>query len=150
MYKVVTLNTLYVVACLTFKLPHSTSGSSTFGGKQYTFNQTNMSCILQGSAVTFSDVVGSSQLWLQFVLFWDDANNQKKVLVLSSSAKQWLFWISQGKAPQLTGEVGKYISFHVKFSHISHSKNHWNRLIFDIIIQKIIRWTDFWDTVYVT
>jgi len=38
-------------------------------------------CISQGSAVTFSDWWASSQSWLQFVLFWHNANNWKYVIV---------------------------------------------------------------------
>ena len=70
--KVVTLNTCCNVACLTFHLPHITSGSfqshqcqpttgfiskpPTFGGMQHSFSQMKKLCILQGSAVTFFQV----------------------------------------------------------------------------------------------
>ena len=67
--KVVTLNICCDVACLTFHLPHITTGSfqshqcqpttgilsepSTFGGMQLTFSQMKNLFILQGSVVTF-------------------------------------------------------------------------------------------------
>ena len=72
--KLVTLNICCNVACLTFHLPHITTGSfqseqcqpttgffsepPKFGGMQHTFSQTKKLCILQGSAVTFLGVVG--------------------------------------------------------------------------------------------
>jgi len=67
--KVVTLNICCDVACLTFHLPHTTTGSfqsyqwqptsgffsepPTFGVMQHTFSQMKKLCILQGSVVTF-------------------------------------------------------------------------------------------------
>ena len=61
MQMMVTLNTCCDVACLTFKVPHNTTGclraTNVWRGK-YAFHQTNEFCTLQGSAVTFLDVVG--------------------------------------------------------------------------------------------
>ena len=71
--KVVTFNICCNVACLTFHLPRITTSTfqshqcqpttgflepPTFGGILHTFSQMKKLCILQGSAVTFLDVVG--------------------------------------------------------------------------------------------
>ena len=48
---------------------------------------------------------------------------------------------------QLTAEVGKFLM--LNFLSILCTTNHCNQLIFDSY-SKIIKWTDFWDTVYKT
>jgi len=58
--KVVTLNTCYDVACLTFQLPHITASSfqshQCLEERNITFSQIKQSSILQGSALTFFQV----------------------------------------------------------------------------------------------
>ena len=63
-----------------------------FGGTQH-YRQSDLKkfCILQGSAVTFSGVVGKG---MKVVFFWDNVNNLEYVWII---LLKMTFWISQGK-----------------------------------------------------
>ena len=105
--KVVTLNICCNVACLTFHLPHITTGFFSeppmFQGMQHTFNEFSqmkkLMCILQGSAVTF------------FQVCWVRGNSLFSSEIIWSMYEQycwkWLLWISQGKVATVYRWGGK-------------------------------------------
>jgi len=108
MQNVVTLNTCCDAACLTFQLPHTTTGSfqrrqcqPTTGSHSHQHLKKHNKkpsvrwksfYISQVSVVTFQVGWASG---LQFVFFWDNVNNQKYVWIIL--LKNDFFWISQGK-----------------------------------------------------
>jgi len=67
---------------------------------------------------------------LQFVFFWDNANNQNVWIILLKMT----FWISQFQRLHLRSEVDKSVRFHVKFSQ-------------DLTCQKSLKSVNFWQSI---
>jgi len=111
------------------------SDSPRFGGKQCTFHKMNEFCISQGSAVRWA----SSKSWLQFVLFWDNVNNEKYIwiILLNFTTLPWeiqkvtfrqyywkvTFGFPEVKWLQHRGEVGKSVKCWCKIFSASHVPN---------------------------
>ena len=76
---------------------------------------------------------------------WDNANNQKYVLIVLLKLIKWLLWIFLGKvatADRWDGQIYKLSMSN--FLTISSAKNYFkNRLFFETVIQKNKKWTDF-------
>ena len=74
------------IACPTFKLPHNTTGP--FQSHQGLEGNNIPSIRWMSSAFHevvrwhFSGVMGKSQSWLQFVLFWDNVNSEEYIWII--------------------------------------------------------------------
>jgi len=107
MQKVVILNTCCDVACLTFQLPHITTGS--FQSHQWqptTGSLQGLQCLKECNrpSVRWKSFAIHKLVWwhiqvewasgLQFIFFWDNVSNQKYVWII---LLKMIFWISQDK-----------------------------------------------------
>ena len=131
------------IACLTFQLPHITTGSfqshwwqsttASFQSLQH-LKERNKPSVRWKSFAIHKLVWWHFQVgWasgLQFVFFWDNANNQNVWIILLKMT----FWISQFQRLHLRSEVDKSVRFHVKFSQ-------------DLTCQKSLKSVNFWQSI---
>jgi len=160
MQKVVTLNTCCDIACLTFQLPHVTSGYCQSHRRQPTTGSIWSFQRLKEQHRPFSQMkkfCNHKLVWrhfqvgwasgLQFVYFLDNINNQKYVWII---LLKMTFWISQGKiatSDRWGGQTCKI--FMSNFFQDFTCQKSLNRLIFDSY-SKNKRWTFLGHGVYST
>jgi len=134
MQKVASLNTCCDIACLTFQLPHITTGSFQSHRCQLTtgslqslqrLKERNKPSVRWKSFAFHKLMWGHFQVgWasgLQLVFFWYNINNQTYVWIVRLKMK-WRFRFSKVKWLHLTGEVDKSVWFSCQFFRIYNSK----------------------------